>query len=176
MRCWLQRRQRPPLRPAIRKVHDLDWKVMFFMSNVAISVGSVMRPAGAANGIGIISTRYFKDATDPTWDNDPAMRAFKRFMAKYVPGGDITDSSYVQGYDASYTMLKVLEACGGDYARSNVLKQTLSLRELEVPLLLPGIKLNTSATNDHPIRAMQLVRWDGETWVRFGDVIEGGAT
>ncbi|HTU25585.1 MAG TPA: ABC transporter substrate-binding protein [Pirellulales bacterium] len=161
---------------AIRKVHDLDWKPMFFMTNVAISVGSVMRPAGVTNGIGIISTRYIKDPTDPAWGADPGMQAFRQFMTKYVPSGDITDSAYVNGYGASYTMCKVLEACGSDYSRPNVMKQTLSLHDLENPVLLPGIKVNTSPTNYHPIRAMQLVRWDGKTWVRFGEVIEGGET
>ncbi len=161
---------------AIRKVHDLDWKPMFFMTNVAISVGAVMRPAGVANGIGMISSRYYKDPTDPAWVADAGMQAFKQFMAKYVPRGDITDSAYVQGYGASYAMWKVLEACAGDYSRPNVLKQALSLHDLQDPVLLPGIKLNTSPTNYHPIRAMQLVKWDGETWVRFGEMIEGGAT
>jgi branched-chain amino acid transport system substrate-binding protein len=161
---------------SIRKVHDLNWKPMFFLTNVSISVGSVMRPAGPQNGIGIISTLYLKDPADPAWDSDPGMEGFKQFMAKYLPGADITDGGYVAGYAASDTMRHVLQACNGDFSRPNVMKQVLSLHEVENPVLLPGIKLNTSPTNYHPCRALQPARWDGKTWVRFGEVIEGVAT
>ncbi|MBV8612440.1 MAG: ABC transporter substrate-binding protein [Acetobacteraceae bacterium] len=161
---------------AIRKVHEINWKPMFFMTNVSISVGSVMRPAGPENGIGIISTLYLKDPADPAWNDDPGMQGFKQFMAKYLPGADITDAGYAAGYAASNTMAHVLQACDGDFSRPNVMKQVLSLHEVENPLLLPGIRLNTSPTNYHPCRALQPARWDGKTWVRFGEVIEGVAT
>ena len=161
---------------SIRKVHDLNWKPMFFMTNVSISVGAVMRPAGPENGVGIITTLYLKDPADPAWDSDAGMQGFKQFMAKYLPGADVTDGGYVAGYAASHTMRHVLEACGGDFSRATVMKQVLSLHEVENPVLLPGIKLNTSPTNYHPCRALQPARWDGKTWVRFGEVIEGVAT
>ncbi len=161
---------------AIRRVHDLNWKPMFFMTNVAISVGSVMRPAGSENGIGMITTLYLKDAADPAWDGDPGMQGFKQFMAKYVPGGDITDGGYAAGYAVSYSMWKVLEACKGDFSRGHVMKQVTSIHDMEDPLLLPGIRLNTSPTNYHPCRALQPARWDGKTWARFGEVIEGVET
>jgi branched-chain amino acid transport system substrate-binding protein len=160
---------------AIRKVHDLNWKPMFFMTNVAISVGAVLRPAGPENAIGMLSTAYLKDPADPAWDSDPGMQGFKQFMAKYLPGADITDSGYIAGYGPSYTMWKVLEQCNGDFSRENVMKQATNIKNMEDPVLLPGIKISTSPTNYHPIRAMQLVRWDGKTWVRFGEVIEGAA-
>jgi branched-chain amino acid transport system substrate-binding protein len=158
---------------AIRKVHELSWKPMFFLTNVSISVGAVVRPAGPENGVGIISTLYLKDPADPSWDNDPGMQGFKKFMAKYVPGGDVTDGGYVAGYGASYTMWKVLEACNGDFSRANVMKHVTSIHDLEDPALLPGIKINTSPSNYHPILALQPAKWDGKTWVRFGEVIEG---
>jgi branched-chain amino acid transport system substrate-binding protein len=158
---------------AIRKVHELSWKPMFFLTNVSISVGAVLRPAGPENGVGIISTLYLKDPADPSWDNDPGMQGFKKFMAKYVPGGDVTDGGYVAGYGASYTMWKVLEACNGDFSRANVMKHVTSIHDLEDPALLPGIKINTSPSNYHPILALQPAKWDGKTWVRFGEVIEG---
>ncbi len=161
---------------AIRKVHDLNWRPMFFMTNVSISVGAVMRPAGPENAVGMLSTQYLKDPADPAWDSDPGMKGFKDFMAKYVPGGDITDAGYIAGYGASYTMWKVLEQCGDDFSRENVLKQTTNLKDLDVPALLPGIKVNTSPTNYHPILGMQMVKWDGKTWQRFGNVIEGAQT
>jgi len=104
------------------------------------------------------------------------MQGFKQFMAKYLPGADITDGGYVAGYAASNTMRHVLQACNGDFSRPNVMKQVLSLHEVENPVLLPGIKLNTSPTNYHPCRALQPARWDGKTWARFGEVIEGVAT
>ncbi len=161
---------------AIRRVHDINWKPMFFLTNVSISVGAVMRPAGPENSIGIISTLYLKDPADPSWASDPGMQGFKQFMAKYVPGGDITDGGYVAGYGASYSMWKVLEACNGDFSRENVMKHVTSIHEMEVPVLLPGIRLNTSPTNYHPCRALQPARWDGKTWARFGEVIEGVET
>jgi branched-chain amino acid transport system substrate-binding protein len=158
---------------AIRKVYDLNWKPMFFMTNVAISVGAVIRPAGPEKAIGMLSTAYLKDPADPAWDSDPGMQGFKQFMAKYLPGADVTDSGYIAGYGVSYTMWKVLDQCNGDFSRENVMKQATNIKDMGDPVLLPGIKLNTSPTNYHPIRAMQLVRWDGKTWVRFGQVIEG---
>ena len=161
---------------SIRKVHDLNWKPMFFMSNVAISVGSVMKPAGPENGIGIISAGYLKDSTDPEWKNDAGMNEWRAFMAKYMPSADVTDGSYIAAYGLSKTMLQVLQQCNGDFTRENIMKQVASLHNVESPVLLPGIKINTSPTNYHPIRAMQLQKWDGKTWVRFGDVIEGAAS
>jgi branched-chain amino acid transport system substrate-binding protein len=158
---------------SIRKVHDLNWKPMFFMSNVSISVGAVMTPAGPENGIGIISAGYLKDATDPEWNNDPGMNEWRAFMSKYMPGADLTDGGYIAAYGLSKTMLQVLQQCNGDFSRENIMKEVADLHNVESPVLLPGIKINTSPTNFHPIRAMQLQKWDGKTWKRFGDVIEG---
>ncbi len=158
---------------AIRKVHDLNWKPMFFLTNVAISVGAVINPAGPENAIGIISAGYLKDPTDPAWQDDTGMKEWRTFMDKYLPGADQTDGGYIAAYAVSDTMLKVLKQCNGDFSRENVMKQATNLHDVSNPLLLPGIKINTSPTNYHPIRAMQLMKWDGKTWVRFGDVIEG---
>ena len=156
---------------AIRKVHELNWKPMFFMTNVAISVGEVMRPAGPENGIGILSTGYLKDPTDPSWDNDPGMKAWRGFMAKYLPQGDVTDGSYVFGYGITQTMVQVLRQCKGNFSRANVMHQAESLRDFEVAVLLPGIKLSTSHSDHRPIKQMQMQRWDGKTWKRFGGLM-----
>jgi len=161
---------------AIRKVYDINWKPMFFMSNNAISVGAVIRPAGPEKAIGMLSTRYVKDPADPTWDSDPGMQGFRQFMTKYLPDADITDTGYLAGYNSSHVMWKVLEQCNGDFSRENVMKQATSIKDMADPVLLPGIKINTSLTNYHPIRAMQLVRWDAKTWVRLGEVTEGAQT
>ena len=158
---------------AIRKVHDLDWKPMFIMSNVSISVGAVMIPAGPENGIGVISGAFVKDPSDPTWANDPGMTEWRAFMNKYMPGSDQSDNNYVVAYGFSKTMLQVLKQCDGDFSRENIMKQANNLHDLEIPVLLPGLKINTSPTNHHPVRAMQLEKWNGKSWVLFGDVIQG---
>ncbi|HQT77105.1 MAG TPA: ABC transporter substrate-binding protein [Rhodopila sp.] len=158
---------------SIRKVHDLNWHPMFFLTNVSISVGSVMQPAGPEDGVGIITSGYMKDPTDPAFKNDPGMNEWRAFMTKYMPGADMTDGNYVFAYGASRVMMQVLEQCKGDFSRANIMKQATNLHDAPDPVLLPGITVNTSPTNYHPIQAMQLQKWDGKTWVRFGDVIEG---
>jgi len=160
---------------AIRKVHDLGWKPMFFMTNVSISVGSVITPAGPDNAIGLISTGYLKDPTDHQWDNDAGMQEWRDFMAKNMPGADLTDANYVFAYAAAKTMMQVLKQCNGDFSRENVMKQAENLHGLELPTILPGIKASTSHTDHRPIKAMQLEKWDGKTWVLFGDIIEAGS-
>jgi len=158
---------------AIRKVHELGWKPMFFMTNVSISVGAVIKPAGEQNAIGILTAEYLKDSTDPAWNNDPGMKQWRDFMNKYMPGADQTDGGYLAAYAVSDTMLKVLKMCNGDFSRANLIKQVTHLHNLSNPLLLPGISINTSPTNYHPIKAMQLAKWDGKTWGLFGEVIHG---
>jgi branched-chain amino acid transport system substrate-binding protein len=160
---------------AIRKVHDLQWKPTFFMSNVAISVGTVMQPAGPEKAIGLLSTNYLKDPTDPSWRDDPDMKVWRAFMAKYLPDGDTTDTATVFAYGISTTMLGVLQQCKGDFSRPNLMHQAENLHNMENPILLPGIKINTSPTEHRPIKALQFQRWDGKTWVRFGDLIEGAS-
>jgi branched-chain amino acid transport system substrate-binding protein len=160
---------------AIRKVHDLQWKPTFFMTNVAISVGTVMQPAGPEKAIGLLSTNYLKDPTDPSWRDDPDMKQWRAFMAKYLPDGDTTDAATVFAYGISTTMLGVLQQCKGDFSRTNVMRQAENLHDMENPILLPGIKINTSPTDHRPIKALQFQRWDGKTWVRFGGLIEGAS-
>jgi branched-chain amino acid transport system substrate-binding protein len=158
---------------AIRKVHDLDWKPLFFMSNTAASIGAVIKPAGPENAIGIITAGYLKDPNGPMWKNDAGMNEWRDFMAKYMPGADTTDGAYPFAYAVSKAMLQVLKQCGDDLSRENIMKQAANLHDLELPTLLPGIKLNTSPTNYHPIRQMQFEKFDGSTWLLFGDVITG---
>ena len=160
---------------SIRKVHDLDWHPIFLMSNVAVSVGAVMNPAGPENGIGIVTGAYLKDSSDPTWANDAGMNEWRAFMNKYMPGADQADNNYISSYAFSKTILHVLQQCKGDFSRENIMAQANNLHDLEIPVLLPGLKVNTSPTNHHPVRAMQLMRWDGKKWVLFGDVIQGDA-
>ena len=157
----------------IRKVHDIGWQPMHFMTNVSISVAAVMRPAGPERGIGIITSAYQKDVTDPAWADDPKFHEWRAYMEKYLPEADQSDSGYVTSYNCSNTLMHMLRQCDGDFSRENIMRQVANLHDLEIPLLLPGIKVNTSPTNFHPIRQMQLQKWSGEHWERFGDVIEG---
>jgi branched-chain amino acid transport system substrate-binding protein len=143
---------------------------------VSISVASVMTPAGPEKGVGVLTATYGKDPTDPTWKDDAGMKQWRDFMTKNLPEADQTDANYVYGYGVSLTMLQVLKQCNGDFSRESIMKQAASLKDFELPTLLPGIKINTSASNFHPITQMQLQKWDGKTWVLFGDVISGNGT
>jgi branched-chain amino acid transport system substrate-binding protein len=158
---------------AIRKVHDLDWKPLFLMSYVSTSVGAVINPAGPEKAIGMISTGFVKDPNDPTWKNDAGVNEWRDFMAKYMPGADTADGNYLFAYAVSKTMLQVLKQCEGNFTRENIMKQASNLHDLELPTLLPGIKVNTSSTNYHPIRQLHLGKFDGASWVLFGDLITG---
>ena len=159
---------------AIRKAYEISWKPLFFLAYVSTSVGLVMRPVGPEKGIGIISAGFLKDPADPAWNRDQGMNDWRTFMAKYLPDGDVTDASYVVGYGSSLSLIRVLRQCNGDFSRANIMRQAADLHDVALPVLLPGIRLNTSPTNYHPIRQMQLMRWNGATWERFGEVIEGG--
>jgi branched-chain amino acid transport system substrate-binding protein len=156
---------------AIRKAYDLGWKPVHFLNNVSASVGSVLVPAGLEKAVGVISTQYIKDPTDPQWAKDPAVIAWRDFMAKYYPDGDLKDSSNIYGYTAAASLAQVLKQCGDNLTRENVMKQAASLKDFRVETMLPGIKMNTSATDFAPIESVQLIKFDGKQWVRFGDVM-----
>ncbi|HQT77787.1 MAG TPA: ABC transporter substrate-binding protein [Rhodopila sp.] len=160
---------------SIRKVAEMNWKPMHILSGVSVSVGAVMIPAGPENGIGIISSAYLKDSTDPRWDNDAGMKQWRAFMAKYYPDGDIKDGGNISAYGLTRTMVQVLKQCGNDFSRQNMMKQATNLRNLDNPVLLPGIRINTSPTNYHPLRQLQLMQWTGKTWNLFGDIISGAS-
>jgi branched-chain amino acid transport system substrate-binding protein len=158
---------------AIRKVHDLDWKPLFFMSNLSVSVATVIKPAGPENAVGMITASYLKDPNDPAWKNDTGMNEWHDFMAKYMPAANTADVTYAYAYAVSKAMLQVLKQCEENFTRENIMKQAANLHDLELPTLLPGIEVNTSPTNYHPIRQMLLVRFDGTHWVALGDLITG---
>jgi branched-chain amino acid transport system substrate-binding protein len=158
---------------AIKKLAEVDWHPMHIVSNVSSSVGGVIKPAGFENSQGIMSAAYAKDGADPQWDNDPGMKKFFDFLAKYYPDGNKLDGSVVYGYGAAQTMVKVLQMCGDDLTRANVMKQAASLKDFEPDTLLPGIKINTSATDFAPIEQLQMMRFKGEKWDLFGDIING---
>ena len=158
---------------AIKKVAEIDWKPLHILNNVSASVASVIKPAGFENAQGIISAAYLKDASDPQWDNDPGMKAFYEFMAKDFPEGNKLDQGTVVGYGVAQTLVQVLKQCGDNLTRENVMKQAASLKDFRTEVMLPGIKISTSATDFAPINHLQLMRFKGERWNLFGDVISG---
>lgn len=158
---------------AIRRVFDIGWKPMFFMTNVSISASVVMQPAGPEKGVGLITSDFRKDQTDPAWASDPGMNEWRDFMRRYLPDGDQNDNNFTYAYAAGLTMIHVLRQCGNDFTRDNVMKQATNLAPLELPTLLPGIKAQSQPTNYNVGRQMQLQRWNGRSWERFGNIIEG---
>jgi branched-chain amino acid transport system substrate-binding protein len=155
---------------AIRKVHDVGWKPLHFLMSVATSVSAVMEPAGFDKGQGIITAAYLKDPNDPQWKDDKAMKDWLAFMRKYDPEGNLGDAFNVYGYSMAQTLVQLLKQCGNDLSRENIMKQAAHL-DIELPMLLPGIKVHTSPTEFYPIQRMRLARFEGKQWVLFGDVI-----
>jgi ABC-type branched-subunit amino acid transport system substrate-binding protein len=158
---------------AIKKVAEIEWKALHILNNVSISVGSVIKPAGFENAQGIISAAYLKDASDPQWDNDPGMKQFYDFLARDFPEGNKLDASVVVGYSVSQTLVEVLKMCGDNLTRENIMKQAANLKNLRTEMLLPGVTINTSPTNFAPISQLQLMKFKGEKWELFGDIISG---
>jgi ABC-type branched-subunit amino acid transport system substrate-binding protein len=156
---------------AIKKVAEIDWKPLHFLNNVSASVGSVIKPAGFDNSQDIISAAYLKDASDKQWDNDPGMKEFYAFLEKDFPEGNKLDGSVVVGYGVAQTMVKVLQMAGDDLTRANIMKQAANLKDFRTEVLLPGIKINTSPTDFAPVSSLQLMRFKGDKWELFGDVI-----
>jgi branched-chain amino acid transport system substrate-binding protein len=159
---------------AIKHAAELNWKPLHILANVSASVGGVLKPAGFENSQGILSAAYLKDGSDPRWDNDPGMKSFVAFLEKYYPEGNKLDNGVVYGYAAAQAMVKVLEMCGDDLTRANIMKQAASLKDFAPDTLLPGISINTSPTDFAPIKQLQMMRFKGERWELFGDVMNSG--
>jgi branched-chain amino acid transport system substrate-binding protein len=158
---------------AIRKNAELGWKPVHFLNSVSASIASVMKPAGLENAQDLISAAYVKDPNDPQWKDDPGIRDFSEFLAKYYPEANRTDGNVLYGYTVAQGLVQVLRQCGDDLTRENVMRQAASLKDFEIGSLLPGIKVNTSPTDFAPISQLQLARFKGETWQRFGAVMNG---
>jgi len=159
----------------IKKMAEIDWKALQIVANVSTSVGAVMKPAGFENGQGVLSAHYAKDAGDAQWKDDPGMKKFLAFLDKHYPDADRTNSQVIYGYGAAQTLTKILEMCGDDLTRANIMKQAANLKDFTPDTLLPGVKINTSATDFAPIEQLQMMRFKGEKWDLFGDVINGEA-
>jgi branched-chain amino acid transport system substrate-binding protein len=158
---------------AIKKIAEIEWKQLHLLNNVSASIGSVIQPAGPQNAQGIISSTYLKDPTDPQWKNDAGMKAWNEFLDKYYPEANRADASVMYAYTVAQGLVHVLKACGDNLTRENIMKQAASIKGLELGGLVPGIKVNTSATNFAPISQLQLMKFNGDKWDLFGEIISG---
>jgi branched-chain amino acid transport system substrate-binding protein len=159
---------------AIRKAYDIGWKPVHYLNNVSTQVGSVLKPAGLEKSVGLISTAYIKDPTDKQWENDAAIEAWRAFMKKYYPEGSLIDNSNVYGYTVAATLHQVLKQCGDNLTRENVMRQAASMKGFSVDTLLPGVSISTSSQDFAPIQSVQLMRFNGSQWERFGEVLTSG--
>jgi len=156
---------------AIRKAYDSGWKPTHYLNNVSTSINSVLKPAGLEKSVGLITTQYLKDPNDPQWKDDPAIKEWRAFVDKYLPGANLPEAFTSYGLAVSQTLHQVLKQAGNDLSRANIMKQAANLKAFRPELLLPGIRINTSATDHAPIESEQLARFDGKTWQRFGPII-----
>jgi len=157
---------------AIKKSHDIGWKPLHFLNNVSSSLGTVLKPAGLDASKGLITALYMKEITDPQWKNDKGYQDWVVWMKKYYPEGALDDQSNAFGYNVAILMTHVLKQCGNDLSRENIMRQAANVKNFELPLLLPGIKINTSPTDFAPIEQEQLAKFDGERWALFGEMVE----
>ena len=157
----------------IRKTFDLGWKPLHLLTNVSSSVATVILPAGAERAVGIVTAGFIKDLNDPAWSDDPGMAEWRGFMKEYMPDSDLNENNYLFAYAVGGTAMQMLKQCEGNFSRENILKQATNLHNLQCPTLLPGILVNTAPDNYHTIRQLQLARWNGARWERFGEVIQG---
>jgi branched-chain amino acid transport system substrate-binding protein len=157
---------------AIKKIAELNWTPIHFLTNVSVSIGGVMKPAGFENDQGILSTAYLKDPRDPEWKYDPAMKEWRTFMTKWYPEGDQDDVSTVFAYGVAKGLEQVLRQCGDDLTRENVMRQAANLN-FEIGIYLPGMRIKTGPTDFAPLEQLQMIRFKGETWERFGPMMSG---
>ncbi|HEX3342480.1 MAG TPA: ABC transporter substrate-binding protein [Pseudolabrys sp.] len=158
---------------AIVRAAEMGWRPVFLLASISASVGSVLKPAGLANAQGLLSVGYLKDATDPTWKDDPALLEWVSFMDKYYPDGDKASAFTVYGYLTAQTMIQVLKQCGDELTRENIMRQAANLKDLELGMLLPGIRITTAPDDYFPVKQMQMSRFSGDTWHLFGPILTG---
>jgi branched-chain amino acid transport system substrate-binding protein len=157
----------------IRKAYDIDWMPARYISYTASSIATVLKPAGLDKSKGLITSQFTKDPTDSRWRDDPGCKEWAAFGAKYLTPSDRTDFNAIVGFSIAAMLIQILRQCGDGLSRENIMRQATNLKDLELPMLLPGIKVNTSPDNFYPIRQMQLAAFNGESWQLFGDVMSG---
>ncbi len=160
---------------AVRKAFDSGWKPLHILNNVSASIGSVLVPAGVEKAVGAITVSYYKDQNDPQWKDDPAMLEWRAFMGRYYREGDPKDQSNLYGYLAAQVMTQILKQCGNDLTRENVMRQAANLKHFKLPLLLPGMELNTGPTDFFPVQQAHLQKFTGTQWQLFGELMNTDA-
>jgi branched-chain amino acid transport system substrate-binding protein len=160
----------------IRRLGESDWHPVLILDNAAASIANALRPGGLENAIGVISTAFLKDGSDPAWKDDIAMKQYLSFMDKYYPEGDKEDSYAVFGYAVAETLAQVLKQCGDDVSRENIMLQAKSLKDFQSSVTLPGIAITTSPTDFHPVKEMRLVQFDGRSWQPIGQLFDSAFT
>jgi branched-chain amino acid transport system substrate-binding protein len=160
---------------AIRRAAETGWKATIIINYPSSSIGGTLAPAGLENSIGVIVGTMNKDPTDPKWSDDPGVKAYRAFFEKYLAGSDITNTSYLAGYQQGVLLEQILKQCGDDLSRANIIKQAKSLKDFVQPTALPGISINTSATNNMVWTQLQLQRWTGTTWEKVSEVLDAGS-
>jgi branched-chain amino acid transport system substrate-binding protein len=158
---------------SIRKIYELGWKPIHFIPSGAASITATINPVGPEKAQGVITSVYLKDVADPAWTDDAGVKEFLAFMAKYFPDGNAKDAYNLYAYTVAGVLVRLLRQCNGNFARENIMREANNLHDVEAPTLLPGIRVNTSPTNHHPLQQMQLQRWEGNGWTRFGNLIQG---
>jgi branched-chain amino acid transport system substrate-binding protein len=158
---------------AIRKAYDIEWKPLQFVINASASVGAVLEPAGLERSVGLVSSAYLKDPTEAQWVNDPGYKDWAAWMAKYYPQGNTKDILAVYGYSIAQTLAYVIKQCGDDLTRENLLKHATAIKGLQLPMVQPGVTVNTSPTDYFPIKQQRMKRFDGKEWILFGDLVGG---
>jgi len=159
---------------AIKKAHDIGWKPLHLLNNVSSSLGTTLKPAGLEASKGLVTALYMKEITDPQWKNDKGFQDWVAWMKKYYPEGALDDQANAYAYSVAQTLVHVLKQCGNDLSRENIMKQAANIKNLELPMLLPGITINTSSTDFAPIQQEQLAKFDGERWMLFGELYDAG--
>jgi branched-chain amino acid transport system substrate-binding protein len=157
---------------AIRKIAETGWKTRHYITSGSSSYAGTIGPAGPENAVGVISSAYLKDVADPEWKDDAGITDFLAFMRQYFPEGNKDDFYNLYAYTVASALVKVLEQCGDSWTRENIMSQATNLKNVILPTLLPGVQVNTSPTNYRPLTQVQLQKWEGKAWVRFGDVLK----
>jgi branched-chain amino acid transport system substrate-binding protein len=157
---------------AIKRMAETKWDALHLLSDAAGSIASTLVPAGLENSKGVITVAFRKDPNDPIWKDDPGMKEYLAFMKQYMPDGNPSETYYVFGYATAQTFVHVLEKCGNDLTRENLMKQATSIKDLQLSIMLPGIMFNTSPTRYTPMSQEQLMQFDGTKWIPVGDVID----
>jgi ABC-type branched-subunit amino acid transport system substrate-binding protein len=156
---------------AIRKAHEIHWKPLTIVNFISSSVSATLVPAGVENAVGVVSGSFYKDPNDAKWNNDTSIQIYREYFAKYLPGADIGDTTYLTGTQQGQLLEQLLRQCGSDLSRDNINRQAHNLKDIVLPTFLDGIRINTSTTNAQAITQLKLRRWTGKAWEEFGDVI-----